>query len=94
MGILPSGAYVAKKLLLGAADGSGQWWWEIVLNGGAIFTAGYVALVLSRALRAGSRDARRAGVARRGAGRAVPRGVSFLLALANVAVLEESARAP
>jgi formate hydrogenlyase subunit 3/multisubunit Na+/H+ antiporter MnhD subunit len=51
MGIFPSGAYVAKKLMLDAADASRQWWWEIVLNGGAIFTAGYVALVLSRALR-------------------------------------------
>jgi formate hydrogenlyase subunit 3/multisubunit Na+/H+ antiporter MnhD subunit len=48
MGIFPSGAYVAKKLLLGAADGSGQWWWSLVLKGGAIFTAGYVVLVLTR----------------------------------------------
>jgi multicomponent Na+:H+ antiporter subunit D len=27
MGVVPSGAYIAKKLLLDAADGSGQWWW-------------------------------------------------------------------
>ena len=51
MGVLPSGAYLAKKLLLGAADGSGQWWWEVVLQGGAAFTAGYVVLVLGSALR-------------------------------------------
>jgi multicomponent Na+:H+ antiporter subunit D len=51
MGVLPSGAYVAKKLLLGAADGSGQWWWTVVLQGGAAFTAGYVVLVLGSALR-------------------------------------------
>ena len=48
MGVVPSGAYLAKKLMLGAADGSGQWWWTIVLQGGAVFTAGYVVLVLVR----------------------------------------------
>jgi NADH:ubiquinone oxidoreductase subunit 5 (subunit L)/multisubunit Na+/H+ antiporter MnhA subunit len=51
MGVVPSGAYLAKKLLLEAADGSGQWWWTIVLQGGAAFTAGYVVLVLVNVLR-------------------------------------------
>jgi formate hydrogenlyase subunit 3/multisubunit Na+/H+ antiporter MnhD subunit len=51
MGVVPSGTYLAKKLLLDAADGSGQWWWTLVLQGGAAFTAGYVVLILSRALR-------------------------------------------
>jgi len=51
MGVVPSGAYLAKKLLLDAADQSGQWWWTIVLQGGAVFTAGYVVLVLVNALR-------------------------------------------
>jgi multicomponent Na+:H+ antiporter subunit D len=51
MGVLPSGAYVAKKLLLSAADASGQYWWTVVLQGGAAFTAGYVVLVLASALR-------------------------------------------
>jgi formate hydrogenlyase subunit 3/multisubunit Na+/H+ antiporter MnhD subunit len=51
MGVVPSGAYLAKKLLLDAADGSGQWWWTVVLQGGAVFTAGYVVLVLTNALR-------------------------------------------
>jgi NADH:ubiquinone oxidoreductase subunit 5 (subunit L)/multisubunit Na+/H+ antiporter MnhA subunit len=51
MGVLPSGAYVAKKLLLSAADSSGQYWWTWVLQGGAAFTAGYVILVLGSALR-------------------------------------------
>ncbi|MBK7331054.1 MAG: NADH-quinone oxidoreductase subunit J [Betaproteobacteria bacterium] len=51
-GALPSGAYVAKKLLLGAADASGQWWWALVLQAGGLFTTGYVLLVLSHALRA------------------------------------------
>ena len=51
MGVLPSGAYLAKKLLLDAADTSGQWWWTLVLQGGAVFTAGYVVLILVRVLR-------------------------------------------
>jgi len=51
MGVVPSGAYLAKKLLLSAADGSGQWWWKIVLQGGAAFTAGYVVLVMVNVLR-------------------------------------------
>jgi formate hydrogenlyase subunit 3/multisubunit Na+/H+ antiporter MnhD subunit len=51
MGVLPSGAYLAKKLLLDAADTSGQWWWTGVLQGGAVFTAGYVVLIGVRVLR-------------------------------------------
>ena len=51
MGLPPSGAYVAKKLLLDAAAGSGQWWWGMVLQGGGFLTAGYVVLVLAFALR-------------------------------------------
>jgi multicomponent Na+:H+ antiporter subunit D len=50
MGVLPSGAYLAKKLLLGAAAGSGQWWWEWVLQAGGVLTSSYVVLVLARAL--------------------------------------------
>jgi len=50
MGVLPGGAYVAKKLLLDAAATGGQWWWMLVLQGGAAFTAGYVVLVLRRVL--------------------------------------------
>ena len=50
-GALPSGAYLAKKLLLGAADGTGQWWWALVLQAGGFFTTGYVLLVLAHALR-------------------------------------------
>lgn len=51
MGVVPSGAYLAKKLLLDSAAASGQWWWTVVLQGGAVFTAGYVVLVLGRVLR-------------------------------------------
>jgi len=51
MGVVPSGAYLAKKLMLDAADASGQWCWVVVLQGGAVFTAGYVVLVLVSVLR-------------------------------------------
>jgi formate hydrogenlyase subunit 3/multisubunit Na+/H+ antiporter MnhD subunit len=48
MGVVPSGAYLAKKLLLASAESSGQWWWTWVLQGGAAFTAGYVVLIALR----------------------------------------------
>ncbi len=51
MGVLPSGAYLAKKLLLASADESGQWWWTLVLQGAAAFTAAYVVLIAVRVLR-------------------------------------------
>lgn len=49
-GVVPSGAYLAKKLLLSAADNSGQWWWAFVLQAGGFFTMGYVLLVLAHTL--------------------------------------------
>jgi multicomponent Na+:H+ antiporter subunit D len=54
MGVFPSGAYLAKKLLLQAADGSGQWWWEWVLQAGGFLTTSYVVLVIVHAFRARS----------------------------------------
>ena len=51
MGVVPSGAYLSKKILLEAAAQSGQWWWTAVLQGGAVFTAGYLVLVVGSALR-------------------------------------------
>jgi len=51
MGVLPSGAYLAKKLLLQAADGTGQWWWEWVLQAGGFLTTSYVVLVIAHAFR-------------------------------------------
>jgi hypothetical protein len=48
---LPSGAYLAKKLLQEAAAGSGQWWWDAVLQAGGVLTSSYVVLVLAHALR-------------------------------------------
>jgi NADH:ubiquinone oxidoreductase subunit 5 (subunit L)/multisubunit Na+/H+ antiporter MnhA subunit len=50
MGVLPSGAYLAKKLLLEAAAGTGQWWWAVVMQAGGLFTTGYVVLVLAHSL--------------------------------------------
>jgi multicomponent Na+:H+ antiporter subunit D len=52
MGVPLSGAYLAKDLLLRSADENGQWWWEIVLQAGGMFTAAYVVLVLAHALAA------------------------------------------
>jgi multicomponent Na+:H+ antiporter subunit D len=46
----PSGAYVAKKLLLDAAVETEQWWWELVMQAGGFFTASYVLVVLAYAL--------------------------------------------
>jgi multicomponent Na+:H+ antiporter subunit D len=51
MGLPPSGAYAAKKLLFDAAGETGQWWWELVLQTGGFLTASYVLLVLAHALR-------------------------------------------
>jgi formate hydrogenlyase subunit 3/multisubunit Na+/H+ antiporter MnhD subunit len=50
MGLPPSGAFAAKKLLLEAAGASGQWWWARVLDVGGLLTASYVVLVLAHAL--------------------------------------------
>jgi formate hydrogenlyase subunit 3/multisubunit Na+/H+ antiporter MnhD subunit len=50
MGLPPSGAYVAKKVLLDAASETGQWWWDLVLQAGGLLTASYVVLVLAYAL--------------------------------------------
>ncbi len=65
MGVLPSGAYLAKKLLLDAADASGQWWWEWVLQAGGFLTTSYVVLVIACTLRKGDTpDVRRKAVPR------------------------------
>ena len=50
IGLQPSGAYLAKELLLQAAADKGQWWWTVVLYSGGIFTGAYVLLVLAHAL--------------------------------------------
>jgi multicomponent Na+:H+ antiporter subunit D len=50
IGVPPSGAYLAKELLLQAAVGTGQWWWGVVIQTGGILTSSYVLLVLYHAL--------------------------------------------
>jgi multicomponent Na+:H+ antiporter subunit D len=50
IGLPPSGAYLAKTLLIQAATETQQWWWAFVLQAGGIFTSGYVLLVLAHAL--------------------------------------------
>lgn len=49
-GLPPSGAYVAKKLMLDAAGATGQWWWDLAMQIGGFLTAAYVVLVLVQAL--------------------------------------------
>lgn len=50
MGIPPSGGFTAKWLLLGAAIGTGQWWWAIAILGGGLLTGAYLYRVLSLAM--------------------------------------------
>jgi formate hydrogenlyase subunit 3/multisubunit Na+/H+ antiporter MnhD subunit len=50
IGVPPSGAYLAKELLLQAAAGTGQWWWAIAIQMGGVLTSSYVLLVLCHAL--------------------------------------------
>jgi multicomponent Na+:H+ antiporter subunit D len=50
IGVPPSGAYLAKELLLHAAAETEQWWWVVVIQAGGIFTSGYLLLVLAHAL--------------------------------------------
>jgi multicomponent Na+:H+ antiporter subunit D len=50
VGVPPSGASLAKELLLRSAAETQQWWWTVVIQVGGIFTAGYVLLVLAYAL--------------------------------------------
>ena len=50
IGVPPSGAYLAKELLLQAAAETEQWWWAVVIQAGGIFTSAYLVLVLAHAL--------------------------------------------
>jgi NADH:ubiquinone oxidoreductase subunit 5 (subunit L)/multisubunit Na+/H+ antiporter MnhA subunit len=49
IGVPPSGAYLAKTLLLQAASDVEQWWWGVVIQAGGVFTSSYVVLVLAHA---------------------------------------------
>jgi formate hydrogenlyase subunit 3/multisubunit Na+/H+ antiporter MnhD subunit len=46
VGVPPSGANLAKELLLQAASETGQWWWGLVIQAGGFFTSAYLWLVL------------------------------------------------
>jgi formate hydrogenlyase subunit 3/multisubunit Na+/H+ antiporter MnhD subunit len=50
IGVPPSGANLAKELLLQAASQTGQWWWQVVIQAGGFFTSAYLVLVLAHAL--------------------------------------------
>ena len=50
VGVPPSGASLAKELLLQAAAETQQWWWAAVVQIGGIFTSSYLILVLAHAL--------------------------------------------
>ncbi len=62
IGLPPSGAYLAKKLLLQAATETEQWWWAIVIQAGGIFTSSYVVLALAHALASANRAGHAAGL--------------------------------
>ncbi|HEY2750820.1 complex I subunit 5 family protein [Phenylobacterium sp.] len=49
IGVPPSGANLAKELLLQAASETGQWWWGLVIQAGGFFTSAYLWLVLIHA---------------------------------------------
>ncbi len=50
VGLPPSGGFLAKWLLLGAALTTGQWWWVAVMVVGGLLTSAYVFIVVMRAL--------------------------------------------
>ncbi len=50
VGVPPSGGFVAKWLLLLATVAQGQWWWAAVMLAGGLLAAGYVFMVLGKAL--------------------------------------------
>ena len=55
VGVEPSGAYLAKTLLDGAARDSGQWWWSLAMQLGGLLTAAYLIRVFFHALSGFSR---------------------------------------
>ena len=49
IGMPPSGAYLAKTLLISATTETSQWWWGAVVQAGGVLTSSYVLLVLMHA---------------------------------------------
>jgi multicomponent Na+:H+ antiporter subunit D len=56
IGLPPSGGFVAKWLMLGAALESGQWWWAVVILLGGVLTAGYVFMVIGQTMSRAASD--------------------------------------
>ena len=50
IGLEPSGAYLAKTLLDGAVQASGQWWWGATMQIGGLLTAAYLVRVFFHAV--------------------------------------------
>jgi NADH:ubiquinone oxidoreductase subunit 5 (subunit L)/multisubunit Na+/H+ antiporter MnhA subunit len=50
VGVEPSGAYLAKTLLDGAATATGQWWWGLAMQIGGLLTGAYLIRVFFHAL--------------------------------------------
>ncbi len=48
MGLPPSGAFIAKWMLLSSSLVSGQWWWALVIVAGSLLAMVYVFRVMSR----------------------------------------------
>ncbi len=48
MGLPPSGAFIAKWMLLSSSLASSQWWWALVVMGGSLLAMIYVFRVMSR----------------------------------------------
>jgi multicomponent Na+:H+ antiporter subunit D len=46
IGLPPSGAYLAKTLLVAASSETSQWWWGAVVQAGGVLTSSYVLLVV------------------------------------------------
>ncbi|HEX3406858.1 MAG TPA: proton-conducting transporter membrane subunit, partial [Caulobacteraceae bacterium] len=80
-GFPPSGANLAKELLLHAASDIGQWWWEAVIQAGGAFTAAYLVLVLAHALAPAAKP-----VVRRPAAPRLAAAATLVLALCSLAL--------
>jgi len=50
IGLPPSGGFLAKWLLLSTAVATGNWWLVVVILTGGLLSAGYVFLVVTRAM--------------------------------------------
>jgi multicomponent Na+:H+ antiporter subunit D len=80
IGLPPSGAYIAKELLLQAAFDTGQWWWAVAVQAGGILTSSYLLLVLAHALAPASASlVERGPISRAGEGAALALALCSLL---------------